>query len=150
MKITAEEIIKKLDLKPLEPEGGYFKRTWFTNHGNAIYYLMTKDSFSSFHRLSFDELWHFYAGDPVRQLQLFPDGRSEVYRIGSILEEGFVPQLLTPAGCWQATRLVEKGEWALLGTTMAPPYTDECIEFPDVDSLLAEYEDKSELIREFL
>ena len=34
-----------------------------------------------------------------------------------------------PAGVWQATETL--GEWSLLGTFMAPPYTDDCVTFGD-------------------
>jgi hypothetical protein len=32
---------------------------------------------SLFHRLAFDEVWHFYAGDPLRLVLLHPDGSGE-------------------------------------------------------------------------
>lgn len=36
----------------------------------AIYYLLTPAAFSALHRLAGDEVFHFYAGDPVEQLRL--------------------------------------------------------------------------------
>ena len=44
------------------------------NVSTAIYYLLTPESFSSIHRVRSDEVFHFYAGDPVEMLQLRSDG----------------------------------------------------------------------------
>ncbi len=149
IKLKAEDVIKKLKLAPLPVEGGWFRRTWADKSGTVIYYLITPETWSAFHRLTISETWHFYAGDSVRQLQLFPDGSSEILELGCRLEEGVMPQLVCPAGVWQATRLSEGGEWALMGTTMSPPYTDDCVEFPMLDDLKRKYPDKTALIEEF-
>ncbi len=148
-KISAEKIIQMLDLQPLPVEGGWFRQSWVTEHGTAIYYLITPDDWSVFHRLTIPEIWHFYAGDPVRQFQILPDGEHEIFEMGTDLEAGQRPQIITPADSWQATRLTEGGDWALLGTTMAPPYTDECIEFKDAEELSLIYPDLKNIIEEF-
>jgi predicted cupin superfamily sugar epimerase len=62
------------------------------------------------HVLSSDELFHFYLGDPVEMLQLWPDGRSEVVVLGPDLAAGQHVQLLVPAGVWQGTRLSAKAK----------------------------------------
>ena len=148
--LTVERIIKMLDLVPLRPEGGFFRQTWKTSDGTSIYYLIDGDSFSSLHKLDFAEIWHFYAGDPVKQLQLLPDGSAVVRRMSGTLQDGYSPQLISPENCWQATRLEQGGKWALLGTTMAPPYTDDCIHYPDMDEIFRNYPDHTGIIREFL
>ena len=75
------EIIKELDLKP-HPEGGYFKETYRSegkinedslysnyngkrNYATCIYFLLTSDTFSAFHKIKQDEIWHFYEGSPI-------------------------------------------------------------------------------------
>jgi predicted cupin superfamily sugar epimerase len=90
--MNAEEIIKFLRLQPHPKEGGFFRETYrsvdpFSNLPNryrgqrsastAIYYLLTPDSFSAMHRLASDEIFHFYKGDAVEMLQLFPDGQGK-------------------------------------------------------------------------
>lgn len=123
--LTADEVIALLDLAPLEGEGGFFRQTYVRNDGvstTAILYLVTPDSFSSLHRLSHDELFHAYLGDPCRMLT-FRDGDLPVETIlGGDLRGGQRIQHLVPAGTWQGTRLVEGGAWALLGTTMTPGF----------------------------
>ena len=148
--LTADEVIKQLNLIPLQVEGGYYSQTWRTEAGTAIYYLVTPDSFSSLHKLDIPEIWHFYAGDPVKQLQLHPDGAVRMVELGFDLSNSIEPQLLCPAYCWQATKLIENGNWALMGTTMSPPYTDKCIVYPDIEMLYNTYDDGRELIKDFL
>src|SRR5262245_35025414 len=92
---NAANIIARLGLVPHPKEGGYFRETYRAGealaaaalagryHGpravcTAIYYLLTPTTFSALHRLVSDEVFHFYAGDPVEQLRLYPDGRGEV------------------------------------------------------------------------
>ena len=74
------------------------------------------------HVLESDEMFHFYLGDPVEMLQLFPDGGSAVVTLGPDLEAGQQVQVLVPAGVWQGTRLIGDGTVALLGCTVVPGF----------------------------
>ncbi len=137
--LTANEIIKRLELAPLPGEGGFFRETYRSRlaipskvlppgyAGNrqvstAIYYFLTPETCSLLHRLTGDEIFHFYLGDPVEMLQLHADGTGELIIIGSELAAGMRPQVLVPAGSWQGSRLVSGGQFALMGTTMAPGF----------------------------
>ena len=143
METTAEEVIRHFGLEPLPGEGGMFRRSyvaadWIARAalppryagdkpaGTAIYYLLTAepDSFSALHALPTDEVYHFYAGDPVEMLLLRPDGQGERVRLGAAFKSGEHVQFVVPRGVWQGSRLAAGGRWALLGTTMAPGYTD--------------------------
>lgn len=72
----AEILAEKLGLEP-HPEGGYFKETYRSNEliserelgfnfdgdrncCTGIYFLLTSETFSAFHRIKQDEMWHFY------------------------------------------------------------------------------------------
>jgi hypothetical protein len=142
MRLTAEDLINELGLKPLPGEGGYFAETYRATgvipasvlapkysgprpFGTAIYYLLTPETFSALHRLPGEEVYHFYLGDPVEMLQLEDDGSGRTIIIGSDLRAGMRPQVLVPGGVWQGSRLVPGGEFALLGTTMAPGFNFE-------------------------
>ena len=137
--MTATELIAKLGLQPHPTEGGYFVETYrsaeqLSAHGlparyggsrvcgTAIYYLITPDSFSALHRLTTDEVFHFYLGEPVEMLQLHPNGTGQWITLGTDLAAGMRPQIVVPRGVWQGTRLIDQGQWALLGTTMAPGF----------------------------
>ena len=136
--LTAEEVIALLNLKPHPVEGGYFRETYRSaaelpqsvlphnpgprSLGTAIYYLLTPHTVSEMHLLPTDEVFHFYLGDPVRMLQLWPDGSARTLTLGVDLRAGRVPQTVVPGGVWQGSHLLEGGRFALLGATMAPGF----------------------------
>jgi predicted cupin superfamily sugar epimerase len=151
--MTAAEIIARLGLKPLPVEGGYFAETYRSartfdgrSGGTAIYYLLTPDTFSALHRLRSDEVFHFYLGDPVRQLQLRPDGTGREFVLGGDLSAGQVPQLVVPAGVWQGSVLEPGGRFALMGTTMAPGFDFADFQAGDRAELTAAYPAFAEMI----
>lgn len=163
MKEKVKRIIELLHLEPLPVEGGYFKLTYRSNEilppallssrykeqrcfGSAIYYLLTPDTFSTLHRLPADEIFHFYLGDPVEMLQLYEDGSGKLIRIGNDIENGLYPQVLVPANVWQGTRLIDGGDFALMGTTMTPGFEYEDFEAADKQQLLQLYPAFTELI----
>lgn len=158
--MTIDDIIRifKLEKHPLE--GGFFTETYrstrtFPEGGNgqakrslstAIYYLITPDSFSEIHRLDSDEIFHFYLGDPVEMLQLYPEGGGRIIEIGNDIQAGFLPQVLVPRFVWQGCRLVPGGRLALMGTTMAPGFDYARYESGKGDELKPEYPEFREMI----
>lgn len=131
MNDEARHIIAKLGLEPLPQEGGWFRSTWRTATGSAIYFLLTVEDFSALHRLTTTEVWHFYAGDVVEHTMLDPrDGTVQVARMSGDAGGPGEPQVIVPGGVWQGARLAAGGArgWALLGCTMAPPWTEQDFE----------------------
>ena len=139
MPTTADEIIALLKLEPLPHEGGFFRQTYVSAQtlpggrtaGTAIYFLITPDDFSALHLLKTDEVWHFYAGDPVEHITLDDrSGDGEKNLLGTDFAAGQRPQLSVPGNCWQGARLAPGRRvhgWTLLGCTMAPGWlADEC------------------------
>lgn len=156
--MTADQIKKLLNLAPHPVEGGYFRRT-FTSaanldlprgtrpQGTAIYYLLEAGAFSELHMLDSDEMFHFYLGDPVEMLQLYPDGRSAVFTLGHDLLAGQQVQLLVPAGVWQGTRLIGEGKLALLGCTVVPGFNYADYHNAGYEELAARWPEEAERIR---
>jgi uncharacterized protein len=164
--MTAEEIKQLLNLEAHPREGGYFRETWKSEEeiplsalpsrynglraaGTAIYYLLEPSTFSEMHRLISDEVFHFYFGDPVEMLQLWPDGSSRVVLLGSDLASGMLPQLVVPKGVWQGSRLAPGGRVALLGCSVSPGFDFADYEAGRRAELVREYPDSAALI-EFL
>jgi predicted cupin superfamily sugar epimerase len=161
---TAKELIAALKLEPLPREGGYYRETYraterlpadlWPEHysrdkslATAIYYLLTSDTFSALHRLPTDEVFHFYLGGPVSMLQLLPDGSGQVVTLGSDVLAGQLPQIVVPAGVWQGSYLQPGGDFALLGTTMAPGFDFADYEPGARDRLSAQYPAFTDLIK---
>ena len=153
--MTADEVKKILGLAPHPREGGYYVRTYESGEllpvgsfadrryegprhtSTAIYYLLEPATFSEMHRLRSDEMFHFYAGDPVEMLQLHGQGSGQVIRIGNRLAFGERPQVVVPRGIWQGSRLAPGGEWALLGCTVSPGFEFEDYETAEREKLCA-------------
>jgi predicted cupin superfamily sugar epimerase len=159
MALTAEQVKQALGLQPHPCEGGWFVRTYESatlaeggarRTGTAIYYLLEPDTFSEMHRLASDEIFHFYAGDAVEQLQLPPGGAGRRVVIGNDLAGGERPQVVVPAGVWQGARLVGGGKfgWALLGCTVSPGFEYEDYEEGPAAGLCGLWPEWSELVRE--
>jgi uncharacterized protein len=161
--LTSQQIIDRLRLTPLTIEGGYFRETYRSalsipadglpheysgdrNAATAIYYLLTPDAFSVIHRVRSDEVFHFYCGDAVQMLQLWPDGSGKVVTIGNDLEAGHEPQIVVSAGVWQGCRRVQGGQWALMGCTVAPGFDYADYTSGDRAELVAAYPEFLELI----
>ena len=145
--------MKRLNLKPLPVEGGYFAESYRSKDllgagtidrgpralSTAIYYLLTRETSSRLHRLASDEVYHFYCGDPVELLQLLPDGTGRIVTLGPDLLKGMVVQTVVPRGAWQGSRLRRGGRFALMGTTMAPGFDPADCEFGDRAKLRQAY-----------
>lgn len=156
---TADAVIRALGLEPHPKEGGYFRETYRASesyrsprHGGdrsvstAIYYLLTPTTISALHKLASDEIFHFYAGDPVRMLQLGTFGGRE-FVLGPDVLAGQHPQLLVPHGTWQGSLLEPGGTFALLGCTVAPGFDYVDYEHGRRDDLTARHPAHAELIR---
>ncbi len=162
--MTAEEVIRRLNLQPHPREGGWFRETYRADEhvpanalpprysgsrsaGTAIYYLLTPDTISPLHRLASDEIFHFYLGGPVRMLQLFPDGRGTTLVLGQDLTAGQTLQVVVPRGVWQGCFLESGGAFALMGCTVAPGF--EYVDYEDAnrEDLLVRYPAHAEMIR---
>lgn len=161
--MIADDIKRILHLIP-HPEGGSYIQTYKAagnigaeGLGNsydgaraastAIYYLLEPDTFSEMHRLRSDEIFHFYLGDTVEMLQLWPDGSSRVVQLGPGLDAVERPQVIVPKNVWQGSRLIAGGHFALLGCTVAPGFEFADYESGTRDALTAAYPERRDLIR---
>lgn len=131
--MTAEEIKHLLKLRAHPMEGGFFRRTYTSelfvetergkrHAGTTIYYLLEPGTFSEMHKLPSDEIFHFYLGDPVEILQLWPGGKTKTIVLGHDLAAGQHVQLTVPADVWQGTKLIGDGQVALLGCSVYPGF----------------------------
>lgn len=159
--LTADDIIDELQLSPLIGEGGYFNETYrsdtivFVNGINQtastqIYYLITPQSFSSLHKLTKDEVWHFYLGDSAQLLLIYPDGQYEIIILGNDIMNDEILQYVIYQGIWFGVKIEELiCGYSLFGTTVSPGFefqdftsgdrTDLIQQFPDLEDLIIEY-----------
>jgi uncharacterized protein len=135
--LTAGDVIRLLDLKP-HPEGGHFHETFRDNRlvdkdraaSTAIYFLLARGECSRWHRVDAAEVWHWYAGAPLRLEIASENDRRESATLGSDLAAGERPQAIVPARAWQSAESL--GDWTLVGCTVAPGFEFSGLEFaPD-------------------
>jgi len=149
-----KKMIELYGFAPLPVEGTLYIQTYRSQQttangdplGTAIIALYCDEpySVSLFHRLSVDEVWHFYAGDPLRLVLLYPDGSSREVIMGNDFEAGQVVQFVVPAGVWQAGHMLAGGRYSLYGCTMAPGFSNEAFEGGSRAQLLAAYPQRAE------
>lgn len=123
--MTADEVVALLDLAP-HPEGGFFRETFRDEAGDggrgrstAIYFLLPGGVRSAWHRVDAVEVWHHYAGAPLR-LEISDGSTDHTVLLGADLAAGERPQGVVPQGVWQAAESL--GDWTLVGCTVAPAF----------------------------
>jgi uncharacterized protein len=152
---TASRLVRALGLRP-HPEGGYFTETYRSGVQIAagtgpraaltsIYYLLGGDTFSAFHRLASDEIWHHYRGGRVAIDTIGADRRHRRYVLGD--RKHF--QAAIPAGIWFAAHVVERRSYALLGCDVAPGFDYADFEIGTRATLLNEFPEHARLIERF-
>ena len=129
MHSEAQRLIAALRLQP-HPEGGWYRETYrsadrvTTSWGGlraattSIYFVLTAETFSAFHRLSSDETWHFYRGDPLTLDLIDASGAYERRIIGA--DDAL--QTTIPSGTHFAAHVDAEGGYALVGCDVAPGF----------------------------
>jgi uncharacterized protein len=124
-----QELIRTLRLER-HPEGGWFREFHRAlervtlvdgstrSASTAIHFLLAGGEVSRWHRVSHDEVWHFYEGAGLELLWVAPDW-STVH----VVSLGAATAAVVPAGAWQAARPL--GDYALAGCTVAPGFEFE-------------------------
>ena len=146
-------LIERFGLQP-HPEGGYFRETFrgadrvvreLTSEASpgetrsastAIYYMLCDGAHSAWHRIRSDEVWHFYAGEPINVHVIDTAGQLHTHRLGNALtHHDAVFQAVVPAGQWFAAELCDPASFALVGCTVAPGFEFSEFELADVAAL---------------
>jgi hypothetical protein len=136
-KTIVDAIIEHLGLER-HPEGGWYVETWRDappdgrrGAGTAIYYLLAEGQRSHWHRIDATEVWHFYAGGPLRLSTHDGIGPAREITLGRDLAAGQVPQATVLPGTWQAAEPL--GPWTLAGCTVAPAFSFDGFELAPPD-----------------
>lgn len=162
--MKAEYYIKFLGLQK-HPEGGWFKEVYRSkeeiaaehlpgrysgsrHHSTSIYFLLTSDSFSAFHRIRSDELWHFYEGSPVTVYMIDVVGKFSEITLGRNIEAGEVYQCVIPKGVWFGAKVNAVDSFCLVGCTVAPGFHFDDFELASRDKLTGEYPQHKVIIEE--
>ena len=154
-------LIERFGLQP-HPEGGYFRESFrgaenvtreaspgtTRSASTAIYYMLCDGAHSAWHRIRSDEVWHFYAGEPIDIHVIDTAGQLLTHRLGNALTHAdAVFQAVVPAGQWFAAELCDQAAFALVGCTVAPGFEFSEFELADVAALAKAYPQHEGVIR---
>lgn len=158
--MNIQDYIQQLQLLP-HPEGGYYKETYRSqatanfkgfdgerNYCTGIYFLIEKNNFSALHRIKSDEMWHFYAGDALEVIEITPEGKLIITHVGSNLMKGEVFQYTVKAGHWFGSRVIQGGDFSLVGCTVSPGFDFNDFEMADRTNLTELFPEYKNLIAE--
>lgn len=160
--MNAEYYIKKLELQK-HPEGGWFKEVYradelikkehlperFTgerHHSTSIYFLLTSDTFSAFHRIKSDELWHFYAGSAATIYMIDESGKYSEILLGNDPGKGEVFQCVIPKGVWFGAKVNSGNSFMLAGCTVSPGFHFDDFELAERNNMLQKFPQHREII----
>ena len=130
MATAAQTLIRKLGLIE-HPEGGWYREVYRSSENvstrkgrrsalTTIYFLLARGQRSVFHRVTSDEVWHYYGGAPLRLWRVSADlKRSERFALGPT-GRGRTQVAVIAAGEWQAARTT--GDYTLVGCTVGPGF----------------------------
>ncbi len=155
MKTRVNELIEKLELAQ-HVEGGFYKETYRSegtisegslseefegprNYSTGIYFLLTSDTFSAFHRIKQDEMWHFYEGAPLTIHIIDDQGNYSFHRLGLELGDQQSPQFTVPRGYWFAAEIEDPNSYTLVGCTVSPGFDFSDFELADRKALIESF-----------
>ncbi len=160
-----KEIVRKLEMTP-HPEGGFYKETYRSTgvipkvvlgevfsgeryYSTAIYFLITSDNFSAFHKINQDEIWHYYKGSSLYVHVIDLKGKYSKYTVGANLDQDELPQLVVPAGCWFASSVKDINSYSLVGCTVSPGFDYDDFELANRAALISEFPECDDIIMQY-
>jgi predicted cupin superfamily sugar epimerase len=162
--MNAKEIIAFFNLTK-HPEGGYYKEPHRSkgeilsenlgnefegnrNYATSIYFLLTSDKFSAFHKINQDEIWHFYTGTTLKLHMISPDGRYRFVLIGNDFKNNEIPQFTVPAQYYFAAEVLEADSFSFTGCTVSPGFDFRDFVLPSCEELSKEFPVHKEIIEQ--
>ena len=87
-----------------------------------IYYLLDGDQFSAFHKVRFDEIWHFYKGSTVSLYLLTDSKKTLSVRLGNNLDNNEHIHYVIKGNTWFAAEINDKSSYSLIGCSVSPGF----------------------------
>lgn len=150
----AKDLIETFQLKS-HPEGGFYAETYRSaetvpgkdrNLLTSIYFLITGDSVSKFHRIQSDECWYFHEGSPLLIHSLLPDGTHQITELGLDLSRQEVPFHVVPARTIFGSHLKDDTAYAFVSCAVAPGFDFRDFELFSSEDLISLYPDHRSII----
>ncbi|ORC89753.1 cupin [Trypanosoma theileri] len=148
--------VKNLNLTA-HKEGGYFKEvlrsdtTMETPRGarfyyTSIYFLLTHNNPSHFHRIQSDEVWYYHAGSPLTVHVLHPDGVYEKILVGPNIDNGEVLQAVVPKNVIFGSSVEVEGSFSVVSCMCSPGFDYRDFELFTKSELISQYPNHDAII----
>jgi len=153
MKARIAELVQAFELKP-HPEGGFYRETYrsvLKNEENqslmtSIYFLLTSDSPSHFHRIQSDEHWYFHEGNPLT-IHLLTDKGLETIQLGLDLAKNQTPHALVEGNTIFGSEIQAADGYALVSCVVSPGFDFSTFELFTKEDLLPEFSSHEALVQ---
>jgi predicted cupin superfamily sugar epimerase len=152
MNARVEELVETLKLLP-HPEGGYYKETYRSIEKNqkdlslmtSIYFLLTSESPSRFHRIQSDEHWYFHEGDPL-SIHLLVKNKLKTIHLGLDLTKNQIPHALVKGNTIFGSEIENANGYALVSCVVSPGFDFSTFELFTKEELFQDYSKYEEVI----
>ena len=148
-----DELIRDLELSK-HPEGGFYTETYRstvkteTLNGvlmTSIYFLLTSENVSNFHRISNDELWFHHEGSPI-SIHILEQGVHRELILGKSYGTASRPQHLVKGNTIFGSAVLEANSYALVSCVVSPGFEFKDFELFTEEQLLDAFPNEKEII----
>ncbi|WP_339869831.1 cupin domain-containing protein [uncultured Algoriphagus sp.] len=150
-------LVDALSLIP-HPEGGFYAETYRSgetiptetgqrNLTTAIYFLLTSENVSKFHRIKSDELWFFHEGSNLTIHALTEKGHQQFSLGIPSSKNSIAPQHLVRANTIFGSSVDSPESYALVSCVVSPGFDFMDFELYEAEDLLEKYPDASPIIK---
>jgi hypothetical protein len=149
-------LVEHLQLSP-HPEGGFYKETYrstetlLSENGErnlltSIYFLLTSENISKFHRIKSDELWYFHEGNNLT-VHLLDEAGYQKLKLGqSKTDSDCRPFGLVKANTIFGSTVDESDGYALVSCAVAPGFDFKDFELLSQSELLNQFPEQVDII----
>ena len=147
------QLVERLELLP-HPEGGFYKETYRSeetlelqdrNLLTSIYFLLSSENVSHFHRIKSDELWYYHTGSAVTVHTLDEKGHT-AFKLGPDVANGELPFYLVKKDTIFGSTVEAPHSYGLVSCAVAPGFDFRDFELFERKELLELFPDHVEIV----
>ncbi|MFW3364248.1 cupin domain-containing protein [Aerococcus urinaeequi] len=112
----------------------------------SIYFLLTSNNPSRFHRLTADEVWYYHYGSPLTVHMITAEGDYQQVTLGTDVEQGQVLQAVVPKGTIFGSTVEDADSYSLVSCMVSPGFEYDDFELFKRADLLNQYPAYADII----
>ena len=156
MNTTAEieQLIKYYHLTP-HPEGGFYSETYRSSElcvgdtrslTTVIYFLLTSQNPSKFHRIKSDEMWFFHSGSPIVIHTLDKNNGHKQKIVSNQINAGHSCQFLVPKNTIFGSTVLNENSYSFVSCVVSPGFEFSDFELFQRKQLILEFPMEKDII----